>query len=61
MLIEALFRRRLTVLVLRASLFLAIVAAAVLLWEFRLQAVLAGIVAVAVVILADNIREVIRR
>ena len=61
MIIEATFRRRLTVLVLRASLFLAIVAAAVLLWEFRLQAALAGIVAVAVVILADNIREIVRR
>ncbi len=46
--IEASFRRRLTVLVLRTSLFLAVIAAAILLWEFRLQAVLIGIVAVAV-------------
>ncbi|MCY7417149.1 MAG: hypothetical protein LH650_01390 [Chloroflexi bacterium] len=40
---------------------LVVVAAAILFWEFRLQAVLAGIVAIAVVILSDNIREVIRR
>ncbi len=59
--IEALFRRRLTTLILHASLFLAIIAAGVLLWEFRLQVVLAGIIAVAVIILMDNIREVTRR
>jgi len=59
--IEASFRRRLTMLMLRTSLFLAVVAAAILLWEFRLETVLVGIVAVAVLIFADNIREVIRR
>ncbi len=60
-LIEALFRRRVTTLILRTSLLLAIIAAGVLLWEFRLQVVLAGIVAIAVLIFADNIREVVRR
>ncbi len=59
--IEALFRRRVSTLILHASLLLAIIAAGVLLWEFRLQVVLAGIVAIAVIIFADNIREVVRR
>ncbi len=59
--IEAAFRRKLTILVLRTSLFLSIVAAAILMWEFRLQAVLAGIIGVALLIFADNIRELIRR
>ncbi len=60
-LIEAALRRRFTQLVLRATLLLAVIGAAVLLWEFRLQAVLLGIVGVALLILADNIREVARR
>ena len=45
----------------RDGLFLAVIAAGILLWEFRLQMVLVGIIAVAVLIFADNIREVIRR
>lgn len=60
-LIEAALRRRFTQLVLRATLLLAIMGAAVLIWEFRLQAVLVGIISVALLIFADNIREVIRR
>ncbi len=60
-LIEAALRRRFTQLVLRATLLLAVIGALVLLWEFRLQAVLVGIIGVAVMIFADNIREVVRR
>lgn len=60
-LIEAALRRRFTQLVLRATLLLAVVGAAVVLWELRLQAVLVGIIGVAILIFADNIRELIRR
>jgi hypothetical protein len=59
--IEAVLRRRATQLVLRATLLLAIFGAGVLLWEFRLQAILVGIVGIAVLIFADNIREVFRK
>jgi hypothetical protein len=59
--IEAILRRRFTELVLRATLLLAIVGAVVLVWEFRLQVILVGIIGLAVLIFADNIREVIRR
>jgi len=60
-LMEAALRRRFAQLVLRATLLLAVIGAGVLVWEFRLQAVLLGIIGVAVLIFADNIREVIRR
>ncbi|MBX3029871.1 MAG: hypothetical protein KF809_06900 [Chloroflexi bacterium] len=60
-LIEAALRRRFTQFVLRGTLLLAIFGAAVLVWEFRLEAVLVGIVGVAVLIFSDNVREVIRR
>ena len=60
-LIEAVMRRRFTQLVLRATLLLAVVGALILVWEFRLQAVLVGIIGIAILIFADNIREVVRR
>lgn len=60
-LIEAALRRRFTQLVLRATLLLAVIGALVLVWEFRLQAVLLGIIGVAILIFTDNIREVVRR
>lgn len=58
---EAALRRQFTRLVLRATLLLAIIGAAVLAWEFRLQAVLVGIFGIAILILWDNVREVVRR
>jgi hypothetical protein len=59
--IESILRRRATQLILRATLLLAVFGAAVLIWEFRLHAILLGLVGLAVLIFADNIREVIRR
>jgi hypothetical protein len=59
--IEAILRRRATQLILRTTLLLAVFGAAVLAWEFRLHAILIGIVGLAVLIFADNIREVLRR
>ncbi len=58
---EAALRRQFTRLVLRATLLLAIIGAAVLAWEFRLQAVLVGIFGIAILIFWDNVREVVRR
>jgi hypothetical protein len=60
-LMEAALRRRFMQLVLRATLLLAVIGAAVLIWEFRLQAVLVAIFGVAILIFWDNVREVVRR
>jgi hypothetical protein len=59
--IESILRRRATQLILRATLLLAVFGALVLVWEFRLQAILLGLVGLAVLIFADNIRELFRR
>ena len=55
--LESAFRRRLVRLLLRATLGLAVVAAAILVWEFAVQLLIAAVVAVAVLTLADNVRE----
>lgn len=55
--IEAALRRRLTTLVLRAVLALAVVTAVLLAYEFRLELVLAAVAGLALVVL-DNVREV---
>lgn len=60
-LLEAALRRRFTQFVLRATLLLAIIGAAVLVWEFRLQAVLVAVFGVAILIFWDNVRELVRR
>jgi hypothetical protein len=60
-LIEAAFRRRLTILLLRLTLVLAIVGAVILAWEFRTEIVLAAIAGLALLVVADNVREVSRR
>jgi len=60
-LLESAFRRRLTQLTLTLTLSLAVVGAMVLAWEFKVQAILAGLVALALVILSDNVRELLRR
>jgi hypothetical protein len=56
--IESALRRRLTLLTQRTVLFLAILGAIVLAWELRTLLVLAGIVGLALVVFADNLREV---
>jgi hypothetical protein len=56
--IEAALRRRLTTLALRAVLGLAVVTAALLAYDFRLELVLAGVAALALVVVLDNVREV---
>ena len=60
-LLESAFRRRLTQLTLAITVVLAIVGGLVLIWEFRLQALLAALVALAALILSDNVRELRRR
>ncbi len=59
--VESAFRRRLTQLTLTITLILAAVSAALVAWQFRMQLVLAGFVAFAIVILSDNVRELRRR
>ncbi len=59
--IEAALRRRLTLLLLRSVLVLAVIAAVVLLYEFRLELVLAAVAGLAIVVVADNVREISRR
>jgi hypothetical protein len=57
LLLEAAFRRRLTLLTLRVELTLAIIGAAVLVWEGMFVIVIAAVAALALVILLDNVRE----
>jgi hypothetical protein len=57
LLLEAAFRRRLTLLTLRVDLTLAIIGAAVLVWEGMFVIVIAAVAALALVILLDNVRE----
>ena len=59
--IESAFRRRLTQLTLTITLSLAVVAVLVIAWQFKVQAILAALIALAVVILSDNVRELLRR
>ncbi len=59
--LESAFRRRLTQLTLAITVVLAIVGGLVLIWEFRLEVVLAALVGLAALILSDNVRELRRR
>ena len=52
---------RLTQLTLTITLSLAVVAVLVIAWQFKVQAILAALIALAVVILSDNVRELLRR
>ena len=54
-------RRRLTSLLLRSVLVLAVISAVVLVYDFRLDLVLAAVAGLALVVVADNVREVSRR
>ncbi len=60
LLLEAAFRRRLTALLLRVTLVLAAVGALVLLYEYAGLVIVAGIVGLALLIFADNVRELRR-
>ena len=60
LLIESAFRRRLTQLLLRLTLVLAIISIVILTWTFAFQIVIGAIVALAIVVLADNLREIRR-
>jgi hypothetical protein len=59
--IEAALRRRLTTLLLRAVLVLAVITAVLLVYDFRLELVLAAVAGLALIVVADNVREVSRR
>jgi hypothetical protein len=58
---EALFRRRLTELLLRLTVLLAAVAVLVILWHYWIQAILLLVVGLALLLLVDNVREVRHR
>ena len=58
--LESAFRRRLTILLLRSTLVLAGVSAIILLYEFTTPIIFGAIVALAVLTLFDNVREIRR-
>ncbi len=58
--LEAAFRRRLTTLLLRSTLFLAGIGALIVLYEFVGPIVIAAIIGLAVLTLFDNVREIRR-
>ena len=55
--LEAAFRRRLTLLLLRVELALAIIGAAILVWEGLFVIIVAALAALALVVVSDNVRE----
>jgi len=59
--IEASLRRRLATLLLYSVLVLAVISAVVLVYDFRLDLVLAAVAGLALIVVADNVREVSRR
>ena len=58
--IEAALRRHLTSLLLKSVLVLATLGAFILLFDFRMELVLAAVAGLALVVVADNVREVSR-
>ena len=58
--LEAAFRRRLTTLLLRTTLFLAGFGALILLYQFTTPIVMAAIIGLAALTLLDNVREIRR-
>ena len=60
-LIESALRRRLTLLLLRLVLVLAVVSAVILVFDFRLELILAAVAGLALLVVADNVREVTGR
>jgi hypothetical protein len=59
--IEAALRRRLTTMILRVVLVLAIVTAVILVFDFRIELIMAAVAALAVIVVAENVREVTGR
>jgi len=59
--IEAALRRRLTILLLRTVLVLAVIGAVLLLYDFRMELVLAAVAGLALIVVADNVREISHR
>jgi hypothetical protein len=55
--LESAFRRRLTLLTLRAALTLAIIGAVILIWEGKHIILLGAVALLALVIVLDNVRE----
>ena len=55
--LEAAFRRRLTLLTLRVELALAMVGAAILIWEGLFLIIVAAVAGLALVVVLDNVRE----
>ena len=55
--VEAAFRRRLTMLLLRLTLLLAVIGTIVLAVTFATEALVIALIALAVIILLDNVRE----
>jgi hypothetical protein len=60
LLVEAAFRRRLTQLLLRLALFLAVVSIAILAVNYATYLIVAAIAALALIVLTDNVREIRR-
>ncbi|MFN8620382.1 MAG: hypothetical protein U0869_06510 [Chloroflexota bacterium] len=59
--IESALRRRLTQLLLVVTVALASVGALVIVWQLKLQLILLGFILLALVILSENVREILRR
>ena len=59
-LVEAAFRRRLTQLLLRLALLLAVLSIAILAVNFAAYLIIAAIAALALIVLTDNVREIRR-
>jgi len=55
--LEAAFRRRLTLLTLRVELVLAMISAAILVWEGLFLIVIAAVAGLALIVVLDNVRE----
>jgi hypothetical protein len=59
--IEAVLRRRLTTVLLRIVLILAIITAVILVFDFRVELIMAAVAGLAIIVVAENVREVTGR
>jgi hypothetical protein len=59
--IEAALRRRLTTVVLRVVVVLAVITAVILVFDFRLEIIMAAVAGLALIVVAENVREVAGR
>jgi hypothetical protein len=58
LLIESALRRRLTTVLLRIVVVLAVITAVILVFDFRLEIIMAAVAALALIVVAENVREV---